>query len=412
MTKKSDDQVVVYVDDDPGFIDWCAKHPRGYVWNCKRDRTGEQVFPYMMHRASVKGSLCPHFKDTNQVGGNVGNLTSSTYCKACSTSREALETWATSKTPRSKLSYCSDCAIPPAKSEGVPTRTQEELSTALARGRKTFLLTWKTWPWDDFEAAVELTKSGSSYVLPWSVIAFKQVQPGDRVFLLRQGKKTPGLIASGVVASMPWFGKSDWGGRDTAEGYHVVVNFDTILSPDQGEVLPRTMLYVGALKDVNWNAQGSGIEIKPPAAAELELLWRDWLLQCGRNGGRSSLIYPGELPDSGEGIQEGEERLVQHKIKERSSALVEQKKQEARRQRQCLACEVCDFDFEVVFGSHGENFIECHHIEPLAGRRQSQITKLSDLALVCSNCHRMLHRNGTMTPQELKRLRGGIRQTP
>lgn len=55
-----------------------------------------------------------------------------------------------------------------------------------------------------------------------------------------------------------------------------------------------------------------------------------------------------------------------------------------------LACEVCGFDFEAVYGELGRGFIECHHVVPLSeGQRK---TSLRDLALVCSNCHRMAHR--------------------
>ena len=43
-----------------------------------------------------------------------------------------------------------------------------------------------------------------------------------------------------------------------------------------------------------------------------------------------------------------------------------------------------------TYGLHGNAFIECHHNIPIrAGQR---ITQIEDLALVCSNCHRMFHR--------------------
>lgn len=55
-----------------------------------------------------------------------------------------------------------------------------------------------------------------------------------------------------------------------------------------------------------------------------------------------------------------------------------------------LKCECCTFDFLTVYGQIGLNFIECHHkIQISTGKR---ITRIQDLALVCSNCHRMLHR--------------------
>jgi len=81
-----------------------------------------------------------------------------------------------------------------------------------------------------------------------------------------------------------------------------------------------------------------------------------------------------------------------HLARERSARLVKKKKQLAMERSGRLACEVCGFDFLKVYGSIGEGFIECHHIVPLSKLRKSTRTTMKDLALVCANCHRMLHR--------------------
>lgn len=39
----------------------------------------------------------------------------------------------------------------------------------------------------------------------------------------------------------------------------------------------------------------------------------------------------------------------------------------------------------------GEGFIECHHTIPVSELGPGQKTKLRDLVLLCSNCHRMVH---------------------
>ncbi|GAB6158809.1 hypothetical protein JCM39194_20090 [Desulfotomaculum varum] len=39
-----------------------------------------------------------------------------------------------------------------------------------------------------------------------------------------------------------------------------------------------------------------------------------------------------------------------------------------------------------------EGYIECHHTIPISEYAKEIKTRVSDLALVCSNCHRMLHR--------------------
>lgn len=85
-------------------------------------------------------------------------------------------------------------------------------------------------------------------------------------------------------------------------------------------------------------------------------------------------------------VTEGELKLVAHLVKERNRKIVREKKQQAIADGN-LHCEVCTFSFPAIYQA---DFIECHHLSPIgvAGVRE---TKLEDLALVCSNCHRMLH---------------------
>ncbi|WP_371514390.1 HNH endonuclease [Arenibacter sp. NBRC 103722] len=70
-----------------------------------------------------------------------------------------------------------------------------------------------------------------------------------------------------------------------------------------------------------------------------------------------------------------------------------------------LDCEVCGFDFYLKYGELGKGFIECHHKTPLSELEPNTETKLSDLALVCSNCHRMLHKEiSTLSISTLKEI--------
>ncbi|MEI6208867.1 MAG: HNH endonuclease [Desulfuromonadales bacterium] len=62
-----------------------------------------------------------------------------------------------------------------------------------------------------------------------------------------------------------------------------------------------------------------------------------------------------------------------------------------------LQCEVpgCGFDFHHVYGTIGENFAIVHHRTPLAESSLSgRKTTINELAVVCSNCHAMIHRGG------------------
>jgi 5-methylcytosine-specific restriction protein A len=84
-----------------------------------------------------------------------------------------------------------------------------------------------------------------------------------------------------------------------------------------------------------------------------------------------------------------------HCFRERKPHLIAAKKCEALLRTGTLICAVCGFDFEREYGELGIGYIECHHLVPLAQAADERSVRLSDLALVCANCHRMIHRGGT-----------------
>ena len=81
-----------------------------------------------------------------------------------------------------------------------------------------------------------------------------------------------------------------------------------------------------------------------------------------------------------------------HRLHERSSSVVAKRKRDARKKNQDLKCEICGFSFLETYGELGRGFIEAHHTTPLREAVENVETRPEDLTLVCSNCHRMLHR--------------------
>jgi 5-methylcytosine-specific restriction protein A len=80
-----------------------------------------------------------------------------------------------------------------------------------------------------------------------------------------------------------------------------------------------------------------------------------------------------------------------HIARERDPKIRAKKIAAVRRATGSVACEACGFDFAKTYGTRGIDFIECHHRVPLHVSGQTK-TKLADLVLLCSNCHRMIHR--------------------
>lgn len=99
---------------------------------------------------------------------------------------------------------------------------------------------------------------------------------------------------------------------------------------------------------------------------------------------------------------EGAPRLRAHLARERDRTIVIAKISAVLRDKKVLACECCSFDFQRTYGNLGQGFCEVHHLYPIGERTENEVTRLEDLAIVCSNCHRMLHRKTGLTVEMLQ----------
>jgi predicted HNH restriction endonuclease len=97
-------------------------------------------------------------------------------------------------------------------------------------------------------------------------------------------------------------------------------------------------------------------------------------------------------------IQEGVKSIVQKEIYDRSKML-RNYALEYYTVNDRIDCVCCSFNFADFYGDKlGHNFIEIHHIRPVfqyEGEDLIQTLKeaLANVAPVCSNCHRMIHRS-------------------
>lgn len=136
---------------------------------------------------------------------------------------------------------------------------------------------------------------------------------------------------------------------------------------------------------------------------------------CGREDAVGVIVFE-EIPSVTDGAaklpdvdlenikgHEGLAKLVTHLKRERNPNLSKAKKQVVLKQTGHLACEACDFDFSTV-SDIGDACCEVHHLKPLSTRKKNEITYLKDLAILCSNCHRMIHKtNPLISVQHLRK---------
>jgi len=354
---------------------------------------------------------------------------------------------------------------------------------------------------------VRRIRNGNTVKEKWRFQNRKDVAPGDRAFLLLQGKRGPAIIGYGRVSGDPEAGERG-----------VPITFENLVDPTTHVLAGKQDLAAIAGGQVLWRTQASGVKIPENIASELEALvvakastsnpdWtRDELIIAldaylrhrthlpgkgskeivdlsrtlnrlgeklfrpeeraetfrNENGvymklmnfrrldpdyttrGRKGLpagakaeeevwaqfaadpercrqvaeaiiksLDDSEVeaawlePDGDEDLQEAAEgRLLtrKHFVRERNRKLVDAKRNQVIKKHGKLACEICEFDFSVRYGERGNGFIECHHTKPVATLSDGHKTHIDELALVCANCHRMIHRRKPwLSTAELKR---------
>ena len=115
--------------------------------------------------------------------------------------------------------------------------------------------------------------------------------------------------------------------------------------------------------------------------------------------------FAGEDDPETHEAQEGKVLTRLHRIRERNRKLVKDKKKAVMVKLGCLRCEACGFDFAEKYGPTGNGLIDVHHTKPIHTLRPGDVTRLDDLALLCANCHRMVHSSRQwLTVEQLKKL--------
>ncbi len=86
--------------------------------------------------------------------------------------------------------------------------------------------------------------------------------------------------------------------------------------------------------------------------------------------------------------REGAEKILIQTTWERNSRLRKDAKIEYG-----VNCMVCDFTFDKYYGKKiGGSYIEIHHTKSLAEAKKMRGTRIKDVIVICSNCHRIIHR--------------------
>ena len=110
-------------------------------------------------------------------------------------------------------------------------------------------------------------------------------------------------------------------------------------------------------------------------------------------------------------VEEGRVSYRNQRIRQRSRLLTEMARKKFLDNHGKLRCAGCGFDFEEQYDGRGKGYIEIHHLKPIhehdiEGEKQIAEKALEKLVPLCSNCHRMVHRerDNLLSLEELRIL--------
>jgi 5-methylcytosine-specific restriction enzyme A len=164
--------------------------------------------------------------------------------------------------------------------------------------------------------------------------------------------------------------------------YMKLMNFRR-LDPSFTESGKTGLTHGGREEDAVWNEFASD----PQRCHAVAEVIRQALADSQEQGTITAHVAEPETAEA----EEGRVITAMHRARERNQALIKGKKQGVLEKLGRLACEACGFDFRDRYGERGDGFIECHHAKPVHTLKPGEKTKLSDLRLLCANCHRMVH---------------------
>ena len=184
-----------------------------------------------------------------------------------------------------------------------------------------------------------------------------------------------GVVGCGYILSSPE-PVQHWDEKQRLEGRSVLSTSIEFKALSDRPLISYDEL-VDRFRGVHWTPQQSGTSVPADVAKTIFF----------EITGSSSLAQGIVAPEIDELFVEGDLKEITIRSYDRCS-----RAREACITHNGYSCAVCGFSFEEVYGQLGSEYIEVHHLHPVADVGGSHlINPKTDLKPVCSNCHRMLH---------------------
>lgn len=153
-----------------------------------------------------------------------------------------------------------------------------ERGTNHSTKNKTFIMRWNPEISNhkivDFEDGMESFFEHDFYY-DWSIWDYKDVQVGDKFFMVKVGNGNTGIVMQGTIISKP-YKDNDWSGKGREVRY-VRMNPECMIHPNNADLLLSTQELDSAIPGIKWNEGHSGILLNNEQAQQLDIAWDSYL---------------------------------------------------------------------------------------------------------------------------------------
>jgi hypothetical protein len=239
---------------------------------------------------------------------------------------------------------------------------------------------------------------------PGNWVVPKNAKPGERLALFFPSEK--GIVALGEIRSKPE-GPTMRGDRIVylSEIGNVVALSKTITIDDLKECP------VEEIKDWPWLWYPRNFTtLKPPRSQKLlEILKAKAPKRASQKKQaqppRQAKPPPASRAEQAQAREKAEMEAMDGIVKERKYLSRNKRLHDEAKRLAKGWCYTCETNFSELLGGLGERVLEAHHKNQLASKDRSEPTKVKELAVVCANCHRMIHEDpkNAMKVDELRR---------
>jgi 5-methylcytosine-specific restriction enzyme A len=264
-----------------------------------------------------------------------------------------------------------------------------------------------------YEAIAELAKLDEHYkniAYYLSIFNSKEFQSND-LLLFRQNNKILPLIKA--------VGSSQFtDGVRINKPYHQIFNpKESTHYTSRGSARAIRVLFNNKIFDADYRYEGQtdeeielqSIRFKKDLKAEFKAVFPfdkgEFVIALGRDLNHFLFINienDALESEDAESYPEGRISYRKHKVLERNPKVIKKAKKDFFKKHGFYACQVCGFRFDKVYGERGEKFIEGHHVKLVSEMEAGENTQPKDIVLLCSNCHRMIHRKPRISVEDLK----------